>query len=140
MGVLLLCGCSALDNCPDEAEHSIYADAPNAHTEALVYTSAPWEGPRNPYPPRTCLHFVHDLRATPETVTTYVSFHRTGADLSENTGNQGRIKCVDDREIVIKNDTCEDSFFIRVVAQATGSVTTGETCASFHDDACPLVE
>src|SRR5690349_7197763 len=91
VGAVFLCGCSELDNCPDDAKHAIYADAPDASTdtEALVYTSAPWEGPRNPYPARTCLHFVHDLGSTPETVSTYVSFNSTGSDLTENAGNQG---------------------------------------------------
>ena len=140
LAILFLAGCSQLDNCPDEAKRSIYAAEGTTNLETLTYTSAPWGGPRNEFPAKTCVRFEHGLGTTPEIVNTYVSFSSKGGDETENAGNQGRIKCVDGEQIVIKNDTCEESFFIRVVAQASGATTTPNTCADLDDSVCPTAD
>jgi hypothetical protein len=82
------------------------------------------------------MRFEHGLGTTPEIVNTYVSFERQGSDVTENAGNQGRIKCVDSQEIVIKNDTCEESFYIRVVAYASGSGGASTDCQDVDSDGC----
>src|SRR6187402_3029753 len=104
LGLAALTGCSELDNCPDEGT-PIVIDTGTTDIDSMIYWSADINGPRDYYPAKTTLHFTHDLGVTPEIVNTYVAFKPEGSDVSENTGNQGRIKCVDDREIVIKNDT-----------------------------------
>ena len=81
---------------------------------------------------------MHGLGATPETVNSYVSFVSEGSDATENAGNQGLIRCVDDTEIWIKNDTCEEEFFIRVVAYASGSPSTSVTCSATEIAGCAL--
>ena len=124
-----VCGCSELDNCPDANDEKVPVDNGPPKTPTLVYSSAPWEGPRDPFPAKTLMTFVHYLGATPEIVTSYVSFSREGTDVTENAGNQGRIRCVDDEEIWIKNDTCEEAFFIRVAASASGEMHTDCSCA-----------
>ena len=137
LGALALPGCSALGNCPPDGEDvTIHHNVGN--TEAGFYLSAPWSGPRDHFPAKTLVHFEHQLGATPEDVSSFVSFSRTGSDFSENTGNQGRFKCVDDHEIVIKNDTCEDTFYIIVSAQASGNFHADCDCDE-RDDAgdCP---
>jgi hypothetical protein len=126
----LFSGCSELDNCPD-AREDLLIETGTTYPDALVYESKPWGGPLDAYPAKTMLRFVHDLGTRPEVVVTYVSFSEFGTDLSdvtENTGNQGRIKCVDAHEIDIVNDTCEESFYIRVVATASGEGSTETSC------------
>lgn len=110
-------GCGELGNCPPDGPDITFDDGAT-DMEALAYESSPWEGPRNKFPAKTFVHFTHDLGYTPDIVVSYVSFSQEGSDVSENAGNQGRIKCVDDHEIVIKNDTCEEDFWIRVAAYA----------------------
>ena len=96
----------------------------------MVYESTGWNGGFEPFPPNTDVHFVHGLGVQPFLVKTYLSFRDEGTngpgggDATENAGNQARIQCVDDREIVIENDTCEEDFFIRVVAIASQSGPT----------------
>jgi hypothetical protein len=124
-----LTGCSELDNCPD-AQDDVVIDTGVTFSEASIYESAPWDGPLAAYPAKTKLRFQHDLGTRPEVVLSYVSFTASGvgSDVTENTGNQGRIKCVDAREIVVVNDTCEEDFHIRVVAMASGEGSTDVTC------------
>ena len=75
----------------------------------------------------------HDLGTTPEIVNTFIAFSEDGiakgGDVTENTGNQGRIRCVDAAEIVVQNDTCEEDFYLRVAATATGEGSTDITCS-----------
>jgi hypothetical protein len=151
----LALGCSELDNCPDSASYAVEvgeyeagaapaaAGAGGAGDDAaaaasLSYESSAWDERRSRFPAKTCLRFRHNLGTTPEVVTSYVSFTALGSDVTENAGNQGRIKCVDDYEIVIKNDTCEDSFFIRVAAHASGASSTGQHCLDVDSDGCGL--
>ncbi len=110
-------GCEVLGNCPPESD-PITMDTGTTDVDALVYASGPIDGPRTHFPAKTFVHFIHDLGYMPDDVNSKVSFTELGSDSSENTGNQGRIKCVDDHEIVIKNDTCEEDFWIQVSASA----------------------
>jgi hypothetical protein len=137
--VLLLSGCSDLDNCPDDDGDHVVAEAELSTTDTTsgIYSSCPWEGPRDPFPAKVTLRFVHGLAATPELVTSYVSFAPDESDVTENAGNQGRIRCVDDTEIWIKNDTCEKNFFIRVVASASGETHTDCSCGDRLAGNCP---
>ena len=142
---LTLSGCSGLDNCPDASSTAIEVPVPEGDAEAgpadgtpSVYESSSWKGDRMAFPAKTCMRFKHGLGTTPEIVNTYVSFERRGSDVTENAGNQGRFKCVDSQEIVIKNDTCEEDFYIRVVAYASGSGGDSTDCQTLKDDDCTL--
>lgn len=128
-------GCSELDNCP-EAQPAVVIESGTTDSQSLIYSSSPWEGPRDWFPAKTCMHFVHGLGTTPEFVNSYVSFASENSDVTENAGNQGRIKCVDDYEIIIKNDTCEEDFFIRVAAFASGTADTPVPCADRSPHPC----
>ncbi len=134
----LLASCSELDNCPDAASEPIVIESGATDLAALFYESSRWDEPRQAFPAKTCLRFKHGLEATPEIVNTYVSFDSSGGDSSENAGNQGRIECVDDDEIVIRNDTCEDSFYIRVAAHASGSSHAETHCTELDVEGCRL--
>lgn len=139
--LLALGGCDQLDNCPDaldpipvEPRPADGEDPGSTDLDALTYESAPWEGPLHAFPASTILRFEHDLGHRPTFVTSYVSFSADGTndgdsgDVTENAGNQGRILCVDAHEIIIENDTCEEDFYIRVVAMATGHESTAVVC------------
>jgi hypothetical protein len=131
-----LSGCSELDNCPGAGDPIIVSQDTtkdyqgSTDLETLTYESAPWDTALQEFPPGTMMRFVHDLGFRPKYVWTWISFTSTGTnggdsgDVTENTGNQGRILCVDAHEIIIENDTCEDDFFIRVGAMATGKEST----------------
>jgi hypothetical protein len=135
----LLSACDELDNCPDPGEPiTVSAETTKEYRgstdlETLTYESAPWDGPLQHFPPETKLRFVHDLGFRPQYVFSWISFteHGThggeGGDVTENTGNQGRIQCVDAHEIIIENDTCEEDFYIRVAAWAIGNESTDAT-------------
>jgi hypothetical protein len=134
---MLSLGCGELGNCPPDGD-PVTVEGGITDTDALVYASSPIDGPRAKFPAKTYVHFVHDLGFTPETVNSYVSFFPAGSDASENAGNQGRIKCVDDHEIVINNDTCEDGFYIVVTASAALQQHAPCSCAERRDDGtCP---
>lgn len=134
--LLLLTGCSELDNCPDERDEDIEVTTGTTDPSSLMYWSAPWEGPRDPFPAKTMMRFRHDLGTTPEVVVTYVSFAPNDYDVSENAGNQGRIRCVDDTDIWIKNDTCEEGFYVRVAAWASGTTSASCTCEDRFAGVC----
>jgi hypothetical protein len=113
-------GCSSLDNCP-AARDDIFVETGVTNLEAKIYHSAPPWGPRNSFPAKTTVHFVHNLGFTPEIRQSFVSFDADVSDSSENAGNQGRWTCSDDREFAIKNDTCEN-FYIFVTAFGSGDL------------------
>jgi hypothetical protein len=159
--VLALTGCSELDNCADaptqakEVGTPPQGDGPSAEPEAgggaggadaaepsepmpLIYESSTWDDERVAFPAKTCMRFYHGLGTTPEIVNTYVSFRSKESDVTENAGNQGRIKCVDSEQIVIMNDTCEEEFFIRVVAYASGAADTSIECRTGEIGGCAV--
>ncbi len=119
-----LSGCSALDNCPDALD-DITIDRPEAtHLDELVYeSSAGWEN-FDAYPAKTQLRFKHGLGVTPYTVQTFLSFSKKGTNgkdggsFTEGAGNEAAFECIDSHEIVLKNDTCERSFFVKIIAPA----------------------
>lgn len=131
-----LAGCSALDNCPGGSDTPIVVDSGTTYPEARIYQSSEWDDALIPFPAKTLLRFKHDLGVRPEIVVSYVSFSSNGvgaSDVTENTGNQGRIECIDAKEIDIRNDTCEEGFFVRVTAYASGEGSTEEVCPRAKD-------
>ncbi len=116
------CGCSGLDNCPDGSDQAIPIDTGTTDQASLTFESAPWAGPLDAFPAKTQLAFKHDLGVTPLLVKAYLSFSKVGTNendpgsVTEVAGNEGPLDCIDSKVIVVKNDTCEKGFFIRVVA------------------------
>jgi hypothetical protein len=116
------CGCSSLDNCPNGTDTPIVIDTGTTDKAALTFESAPWDGKLDAFPAKTQLEFKHDLGVTPLLVKAYLSFRDVGTNdhdggsVTEIAGNEGPLECVDSHVIVVKNDTCENGFFIRVVA------------------------
>lgn len=116
------CGCSSLDNCPNGTDEPIVIDTGTTDKATLTFESAPWDGPLDAFPAKTQLEFKHDLGVTPLMVKAYLSFRNVGTadqhagSVTEIAGNEGPFECVDAHVIVVKNDTCEKDFFIRVVA------------------------
>ena len=124
------CGCSELDNCPDGRD-PITIDRPEAtDLETLTFESSPgWES-FDEYPAKTELRFKHGLGVVPFDVHSFLSFTREatngkeGGSFTEAAGNSAEFECIDSHTIVIRNDTCERSFFVKVVALG---LPTGDT-------------
>jgi hypothetical protein len=136
-GLLALTGCGD-DKCADHSsEPPKSIEGGRTDPDALIYESSGWDEQLIAFPPNTPLAFHHGLGHTPELVTTYVSFSpdgTEGSNVSENAGNQGLIRCVDSEVIVVMNDTCESSFFIRVAAMASPSAPMTTKCLSESED------
>lgn len=131
--LLAACGCSDLDNCPDaQAKKTIPNEPGMTSVDQLYYESAPESGPLLPYPPKTELVFEHGLGVKPLLWKGYLSFTKDGTaqngegSITEIAGNEGTYQCVDHKVIVLKNDTCERSFFVRLVAMGQSPSDTGE--------------
>lgn len=126
--VLATCACSSLDNCPD-ARDPILVPNQEGMTDvaALSYESAPWNGPLQEFPAKSAVWFEHGLGVTPRDAIPYLSFSKDGThdgehgSVATSAGNQSLIDCMDSRVIVLRNDTCERSFFVRVTAFGQGT-------------------
>jgi hypothetical protein len=116
------CGCSDLDNCPD-ARDPITIDRPEAtDLETLTYeSSAGWES-FDEFPAKTELRFKHGLGVVPWDVSAFLSFRPAatngegGGSFTEAAGNAVEWHCIDSHTIVIRNNTCERSFYVKIVA------------------------
>jgi hypothetical protein len=127
-------GCSELNNCTEGSDVPVIVEGGTTYPEDLVFVSAPWEGPLPKFPPKRMVRFEHNLGVTPWLVQPYLSFadHGTNGSGSGNvtvgTGNASLVECVDSRVIVLRNDTCEEDLYVRVVAEALPDGDTKETC------------
>jgi len=126
---LLAAGCGD-DSCPDGETISVTTGTTDL--VSLTYVSAPWDGPLNEFSAGSVVTFVHNLGVAPDLVSTYVSFRPDGtasSEVTENTGNQGEIECIDENVIRIRNNTCS-RFYIRVVAARLGDtgLQSQESC------------
>lgn len=134
----LTCACSALDNCPD-AQADIVIDRPDAaDTEALFYQSAPFDGPLDPFPAKTQLIFKHHLGVVPGLPKVYLSFTKEGTrgaddgSVTEAAGNEAPFECMDSNVVVVKNDTCERSFFISLIVYGSPNGKTDDhSCGDY---------
>jgi hypothetical protein len=140
MGLIPLLGgsfaCSDLANCP-AGKPDITIDTGTTDREARTYQSAPPWGPRDAFPAKTTVHFVHQLGFAPEVMQSYVSFTAESSNITENAGNQGEWLCIDDNEFVIKNDTCQN-FYIVVSAYGSGNQHAPCKCQERQTDgSCP---
>jgi hypothetical protein len=120
--LFVICGCSSLDNCPDGKDPSLAPEG-LTDTQRLFYESTPWGRDLAAFPPKSELWFEHGLGVIPLDVTPYLSFSHVGTadsdggSVTQSAGNQSLIDCVDAHYIVLRNDTCEPSFYVRVTAQ-----------------------
>jgi len=130
--LLAVLGCSALDNCPDSESARLVTDGVT-NIDRLTYESKPWDGELDHFPAKSTLWFEHGLGVTPLNITPYLSFRKEGTNDSDHgsvttsAGNQSLIDCVDSRFIVLRNDTCEPSFYVRLTADGEGR-DLGDEC------------
>jgi hypothetical protein len=129
-----LSGCSALDNCPDgQLEPIVIAGRPSS-PEGQLYESTGWNDTLDHFPAKSALAFEHGLGFTPFHVMPYLSFSPRGTNGADggsvalSAGNQSLIDCVDANVIVLRNDTCEKSFYIRVEAFGRALEEQGDRC------------
>lgn len=118
-------GCSELDNCPDSQSPRVVTDG-RSDPERLYYESKSWGENLDPFPAKSALWFEHGLGITPLDVRPFLSFTRNGTNNGDSgsvtpaSGNPSLIDCVDSRYIVLRNDSCERDFHVRVVALGEG--------------------
>lgn len=131
--LLATCGCSDLDNCPDEQNRKTIPNEPGMTlVDELYYESAADSGPLTPFPAKSELVFEHGLGVKPLLVQASLSFTKEGTNKNDDgsiaavAGNLGTVQCSDQKVIVLKNDTCERSFFVRVVAMGRSPSDSGE--------------
>jgi hypothetical protein len=135
--LLLALGCSALDNCPDgmaKTDPPIVIDSGAVDESGTSYASAPWNGELHAFHAKSNYRFTHELGFTPLIVKVYLSYDKHGTNnmeagsVAESAGNQDLIQCVDSHVIDIRNDTCEDDFFITVRATGRDPTDLGDEC------------
>lgn len=126
-------GCSDLDNCPDAQDRKTIPNEPGMTVvDTLTFESAPDSGPLTPFPAKSELMFEHGLGVAPAIKKVYLSFTKNGTaneedgSITEVAGNEAPIECADHKVIVVKNDTCERSFFVKVVAMGASPFDDGE--------------
>jgi hypothetical protein len=130
-----LSGCGDLDNCPDGQSEPIVISGRPSDPAEKTYESVAWSGPLDSFPAKTALAFEHGLGFTPLKVEPYLSFKpggtygADGGSVALSAGNQSLIDCVDSNVIVLRNDTCEKSFYIRVVAYGVALKDEGNKCS-----------
>jgi hypothetical protein len=108
-------------------------DRPEAtDKENFIFESAPWTE-LDAFPAKTKLVFKHDLGVRPFLPKSYISFTPGGisgkGSVSEAAGNEVLYDCFDSHVIVIRNDTCEENFYVKVVA-------SGSPNGDPDDDSC----
>ena len=136
----LACGCSSLDNCPDSRK-PIEITTGRTDKETLQYISAPYDK-LDDFPAKTALWFKHELGVVPAVTKVYLSFseHGTngkdGGSITESAGNQSLIDCVDAHYIVVRNDTCEPEFHIRVTSVGESPFNDPDDPPYDDPDAC----
>lgn len=127
-------GCSDLNNCSEGSDVVIDVEG-GTNPDSLVYESAPTDGPLARFPAKRKLRFEHNLGVTPGLIQPTLSFAEHGTNggkdgsISWPAGNSTLLDCVDSSVIVLRNDTCEDGFYVRVFAMA---FPDGKT----NDDSC----
>ncbi|HEX2877823.1 MAG TPA: hypothetical protein VHP33_41525 [Polyangiaceae bacterium] len=123
-------GCSDLNNCSEGSDLVIDVEGGTTYPDSLVYVSAPTDGPLPRFPAKRKLRFEHNLGVTPFLTQPSLSFAEHGTNggsdgsIALPAGNSTLLDCVDSSVIVLRNDTCEEGFYVRVVAMA---VPDGET-------------
>lgn len=122
LSLLVTSACSAMRNCPSGQDEPIVIDTGLTDTEKGTFQSAKTDGPLDAFPAKTKLRFKHELGFIPLNFKAWLSFDaggthgKDGGSIAESAGNQALFDCVDAHIIEVKNDTCEDGFFIRITA------------------------
>jgi hypothetical protein len=136
LSLVLTSGCSALDNCPD-AQGDITITTGTSDKDALTYDSDPGGKAFDAFPAKTLLIFKHELGATPLLPQLQLSFAGNGTNgdgggsFAFAAGNEALFECMDSHVIVVKNDTCERSFFVRLTTVGVDPAADPDACASY---------
>lgn len=131
-------GCGALDNCPDGQKEPIDITTGKTDVDALFYESAAWNE-FDHFPAKTKLRFEHHLGVTPKLVKAYLAFNEHGTNnaeagsFAETAGNQSLYNCVDSNVIILRNDTCEEHFYVKLVAEGASEWDLGDECSDGSD-------
>lgn len=129
--VVSACACSSLDNCP-EGQAAITVGGGKTDAMALTYDSAPGGREWHAFPAKTVLRFEHDLGQVPLPDKIYLSFSPHGpagnGSFSLASGNLALITCMDAHVVELKNDTCEEDFFVRLITSEVDPAADPSEC------------
>jgi hypothetical protein len=130
----IACGCSALDNCPD-GQDDIVIDRPEAtDLDAMKFESSSGWKSFDAFPAKTRIKFKHGLGVVPFLYKGYLSFTEEatngngGGSFTEAAGDALEWECMDSDMIVIRNDTCESHFYVKIVALGASSGEVVHEC------------
>lgn len=120
-------GCS---DCSVFGQDPIVYEGGSTNPSRTIFQSSDFQAPMLHFPQGRIYRFHHGLGAAPVTVNIFVSFcEQLGTcedsdskispdNVALSAGNQSLIEKVDEEMIEIRNDTCENNFYVRVVAIA----------------------
>ncbi|HXS16711.1 MAG TPA: hypothetical protein VN764_05965 [Polyangiaceae bacterium] len=120
-------GCS---DCSVYGQDPVVYEGGTTNASRTIYQSSAVEAPLLHFPQGRVYEFHHGLGAAPVTVDIFVSFceqlqscdktsdKKNPNNVALSAGNQSLIEAWDDEVVVIRNDTCENNFYVRVVALA----------------------
>jgi hypothetical protein len=128
-------GCSVLSTCDMSDEPAqVYT---GGMTVGGYYMSSPWEGPLLSFPAGKRYELVHGLGCTPWEVHVELSFSEQGAagssSVAPSAGNMSILERIDDKVIVVKNDTCSDMYLLVTAAAPDCSLVDGGADAEAGD-------
>jgi hypothetical protein len=127
-------GCNAAcDTSDDGNPPEVYAKGTAANGG---YESSPWKSGLLPFPGGKQYQLEHHLGFTPSQVDVFIGFGPDGERVAPCAGNSCLVRCVDDRIVWIKNDTCSD-FWVRVATAGRSFESGGATCTGGSIDAGP---
>lgn len=118
-------GCINL--CPSIDRFYTRGEALTAPNGAAVYETSPIDGPFMPFEGGTNWHIPHHLGRVPTSVAVTLAFQErplVSGGYSQAAGNQAVVLSANERDVVVRNDTCSD-FFVRVVVTADAPIDAG---------------
>lgn len=120
--LVVLAGCT--DTCDAGEGVLVRFSGGTTSQDGDFYESSSIQGPYLHFPSGRIYEFEHRLRASPDTVLTWLSFDERAIsvrdnNVAESAGNQAVIECVDGSVVRVRNDTCAETW-VRVVAMVNG--------------------
>ena len=115
-----LLGCDT--SCDKEDEDPVVHTTGITSPACTSYQSGRFDQPYLEFPKGRRLRFPHGLAQVPVLVKSYLAFEKTPLDTehgntAESAGNQVIIEAVNDEFVVVRNDTCEEDFWLRLVVE-----------------------
>ena len=116
--------CSSLSSCDTSDEGNPEVPYYDGTTVDGSYMSSDWTGPLLPFTGGKRYEFHHGLGCTPYEIACWVSFSPDGVkngSIAQSSGNLCVVQEVNDKVILVKNDTCSDMYVMVTASASCGS-------------------